>query len=81
MLHNYGARALELRNLKYWAHGPQLLKPESHGVPAAAEPRARVPQEEESPQWEAQAPQLESSPPLSRINKSLTAKKIQHSQK
>ena len=81
MYHNYWACVLELGSCNYWAPVPQLLKPESRGVPASAEPRARVPQEEKSPQWEAQAPQLESSPPLSRINKALTAMKIQHSQK
>ena len=54
MNHNYWARALELRNLNYWAHGPQLLKPPIHRAPA--------PQQEQPPQWEARTPQLERSP-------------------
>ena len=48
----------------YWAHEPQLLKP--------AHPKACGLQQEEPPQWEAQAPQLESSPHSLQLEKSPT---------
>ena len=49
MHHNYWACSLEPRSWNYWAHVPQLLKPEH--------PRARTLQQEKPLQREAQAPQ------------------------
>jgi len=42
---------------------------------------AHVPQQEKPRQWEAGAPQLESSPCLPQLEKACTAAKTQHSQK
>ena len=54
MHHTYWACALEPRSCNSWAHLPRLLKP--------VHPRACALPQEEPPQWEAQALQLESSP-------------------
>ena len=43
--------------------------------------RAFVPQQEKSPRWEAQAPQLESSPCSLQLEQSLCSNENQHSQK
>ena len=51
--HNYWACALEPGNLSYWGHVPQPLKP--------THLRACAWQREKSLQWEALAPQLQSS--------------------
>ena len=60
--HNYRACALEPVSYSYWAHAPQLRKPVC--------PRARALQYEKPLQWEAHAPQLESGPCLSQLEKS-----------
>ena len=57
------ARVPQLLSLCSRAGKPQLLKP--------ARPRAHTRQEEKPPQWEAQAPQLGSSPCLLQLQKSL----------
>ena len=61
--------------LSNWAHVPQLLSLRSRaGKPQLlkpARPRAHTRQEEKPPQWEAQAPQLGSSPCLLQLQKSL----------
>jgi len=44
-----------------WAHEPQLLSPCASTTDPQV-PRACAPQQEKPPQWETQAPQLESSP-------------------
>ena len=54
MHHNYQACALKPGSPKYRTHTSQLLKPTC--------PEAHVLQQEKPPQWEARAPQLESSP-------------------
>ena len=59
--HNYWACALEPGNRNYGAHVPQLLKPKH--------PRARALQQEKPPQWEANTPQLESSPHFPQLEK------------
>ena len=46
--HNYWACALGPVSHNYWAHVSQLL---------SLRPRARAPQQEKPPQWEARAPQ------------------------
>ena len=51
--HSYWVCVLQPRSHKQCAYVPQLLKPTS--------PRARAQHQEKSPQWEACAPQLESS--------------------
>ena len=51
---NYWACALEPTSHNYWAHVLQLLKPRT--------PRARAPQQEKPPQWEARAPQRRVAP-------------------
>ena len=54
--HNYGACTLEPARHNYWARIPQLLR--LHATTTEAqEPRARAPQQEKPPQWEAHAPQ------------------------
>ena len=53
--HNYWACALEPASHNYWAQVPQLLKP-THLE------RARAPQQEKPPQWEARAPQQRVAP-------------------
>ena len=60
--HNYWTCALEPGSCNCWAHVPQLRKP--------THPRASTPQEK-PPQWEARAPQLESSPHSPQLEKSL----------
>ena len=45
----------------YWACGPQLLSPWATTTEACA-PRARAPQQEKPPQWEAHAPQQRVAP-------------------
>ena len=44
-------------------------------------PRACALQQEKQPQWEAQAPQLESSPHSPQLDKARASVKTQHSQK
>ena len=61
--HNYWACALKSRSCNYWAHMPQLLKPTC--------PKARGLQREKTLQPEACAPQLESTPHLPKLEKSL----------
>ena len=51
--HNYWACALEPAHHNYWALVPQLLKPA---------PRARAPQQEKPPQWEAHTLQRRVAP-------------------
>ena len=63
--HNYWACALEPTSHNYWA----------------CVPRARAPQQEKPPQWEARAPH-EEEPPLAATRESRRiAMKTQHSQK
>ena len=57
---NYWACALEPVSHNYWAHVPQLLSSCAMATEACA-PRARAPQQEKPPQWEAHAPQLENT--------------------
>ena len=52
--HNYWACALEPASHNYWAHAP----------------RARAPQQEKPPQWEACAPQGRVEPPLAATRES-----------
>ena len=59
--HNYWACALEPASHNYWAHVPQLLSPRAATTEARV-PRARVPQQEKPPQWEARAPQRRVAP-------------------
>ena len=63
--HNYWVCALEPMSCNYWAYVPKLLKP--------AGPKACALQQEKSLQWEAQAPQLESSPCSLQLDKSLSS--------
>ena len=56
--HNYWACALEPVSHSYWARAPQLLSPFTTTAEAHA-PRARAPQQEKPPCWEACAPQKE----------------------
>ena len=51
--HNYWACALEPTSHDYWAHMP----------------RARAPQQEKPPQWEAHAPQRRVAPPSLQLEK------------
>ena len=72
--YNYWACALEPASHNYWAHAPQLWKPvhsrarvpqllNLHAATAeACTPRARAPQQEKPPQWEARAPQWRVAP-------------------
>ena len=62
MFHSYWACALEAGSCNPWVHVPQPLKPKC--------PRACGLQEGKSPQWEAHAPQLESSRGLPHLEKS-----------
>ena len=59
--HNYWACALEPASHNYWAHVPQLLSPRATTTEAHA-PRARAPQQEKPPQWEARALQRRVAP-------------------
>ena len=59
--HNYWAWALELVSHNYWACEPQLLTLRARTTEACA-PRARAPQQEKPPQWEARAPQWRVAP-------------------
>ena len=59
--HSYWACALEPASHNYWAREPQLLNPRATTTEAHT-PRARAPQQEKPPQWEAQAPQLRVAP-------------------
>ena len=59
--HDYWACALEPTSHNYWAREPQLLSPHTTTTEARA-PRARAPQQEKSPQWEARAPQRRVAP-------------------
>ena len=52
----------------YWAREPQLLSPRATTTEACA-PRARAPQQEKPPQWEARAPQQKSSPRSPQLEK------------
>ena len=56
MSHNYWACALEPAHHNNWARAPQLLSPRTTTTEARV-PRARAPQQEKPPQWEACAPQ------------------------
>ena len=59
--HNYWAYALEPASHNYWAHALELLSPRAATTKAPA-PRARAPQQEKPPQWEARAPQQKVAP-------------------
>ena len=59
--HNYWACALEPVSHNYWAHVLQLLSPRATTAEAHV-PRARAPQQEKPPQWEAWAPQRRVAP-------------------
>ena len=61
MRHNYWARMPRLLSLSSRAHEPQLLSPHATTTEARA-PRARAPQEEKPPQWEAHALQRRVAP-------------------
>ena len=61
--HNYWACALEPTSHNYWAHAP----------------RARAPQKEKPPQWEAHA--MKSSPRSLQLEKARAQQQTQHSQK
>ena len=52
--HNYWACTLEPACHNHWAHMLQLLSPHAATTEAHA-PRARAPQQEKPPQWEASA--------------------------
>ena len=54
--HNCWARVPQLLSLRSRAREPQLLSPRAATTEAHA-PRARAPQQEKPPQWEARAPQ------------------------
>ena len=54
--HNYWVCALEPASHNYWARVPQPLSPRATTTEAHM-PRARAPQQEKPPQWEAHAPQ------------------------
>ena len=71
--HNDWASALEPASHSYWAHVPQLLSLSSRArepqllsphitTTEARVPRARAPQQEKPPQWEARAPQRRVAP-------------------
>ena len=55
--------------------GPNATTTEAHM------PRAHAPQQEKPTQWEATAPQLESSPCLLQLEKDCAATKTQHNHK
>ena len=55
------AREPQLLSLRSRAHAPQLLSPRATTTEAHA-PRARAPQQEKPPQWEARAPQQRIAP-------------------
>ena len=59
--YNYWACALEPESHNYWAHVPQLLSLHATTTEAHA-PRARAPQQEKPPQWEARAAQRRVAP-------------------
>ena len=59
--HNYWACTLEPTNHNYWACEPQLLSLRATTSEAHAS-RARAPQQEKPPQWEACAPQWRVAP-------------------
>ena len=59
--HNYWAWALEPTSHNYWACEPQPLSLQATTT-EAREPRARAPQQEKPPQWEARAPQWRVAP-------------------
>ena len=63
------------RSQSSWARAPQLLslcsRAQEHQNTAAHMPTARALQQEEPPQWEARAPQLERSPHSPQLDKSL----------
>ena len=63
MYHNYWAWTPEPESCNYLAHKLQLLKP--------AHSRDHAPQQENQPQWEANALQLETSPCLPQLEKTL----------
>ena len=65
--HNYWACALELGSCNYWTQVPQLLKPA--GLSACPL------QQEKPPKWDACVLQLESSPHLLQLEKSLCSTK------
>ena len=64
----------------YWAHVPQLLSPRATTTEVRA-PRARAPQQEKPPQWEAQAPQWRIAPLAATRESLCAAMKTQQSQK
>ena len=70
---NNWACALQPGNHNYWTHMVQLLNPTCPGVWA--------PQQEKPRQWEAHAPQLESSPCSPQQKKAQAATKTQYSHK
>ena len=67
MHHNYGASELQPRSCNFWTHVIQLPKPVS--------PSIHAPQQEQPLRWDAQALQLESSPHLPQLEKSLPSNK------
>ena len=58
---SYKARAPQLLSLRSRAGEPQLLSPRAATTEARA-PRARAPQQEKPPQWEARTPQRRVAP-------------------
>ena len=62
MYHNYWVCALEVRNLNYWSHVPQTLKPKLLVACAL--------QQEKPLQWETPTLQLEINPRLHQLQKS-----------
>ena len=66
--HNYWACALEPASHNYWARVPQLLSPHATTTEALV-PRARAPQEEKPPQWEALTLQRRADPHSPQLEK------------
>ena len=58
---NNQAHARQLLSLRSRAHKPQLLNPRATTTEVHV-PRARAPQQEKPPQWEARAPQQRVAP-------------------
>ena len=80
MLRSNWARAPQLLSLHSRACEPQLLSPHA-ATNEAHEARARAPQQEKPPQWEAQVPQPRVAPLAATRESPRAATKTQHSQK
>ena len=63
------ARAPQLLSLRSRAHEPQLLSLRATTTDEACPPRARAPQQEKPPQWEACAPQQSVAPARRQLEK------------